>query len=82
MTPTEIFEVGWKLAAIVFACGAVWSELKAVRKDISRLEEKQDKYNHLQERMARVEDSCSNAHHRITELHYGVHNPYETKNQK
>lgn len=72
MTP-ELFAMGWKLAAAVFGAGALWSELKAVRKDIARLEAKQDKYNHLQERMARVEDSCASAHHRITELHYGNH---------
>lgn len=35
---------------VVFACGGVYSELKAIRKDIKRLEEKQDKYNNLQER--------------------------------
>lgn len=50
-----ILELAWELAAVIFAAGAVWSELKAVRKDISRLEEKQDKYNHLQERVARLE---------------------------
>lgn len=45
----------WEIAAVIFAAGAVWSELKGVRKDIARLEEKQDKYNHLQERVARLE---------------------------
>lgn len=35
---------------VVFACGGVYAELKAIRKDIKRLEEKQDKYNNLQER--------------------------------
>ena len=52
---TEMLDLLWELAAIVFAAGAVWSELKAVRKDIARLEEKQDKYNHLQERVAKLE---------------------------
>ena len=70
MTP-EFFDAAWKIAAIVFAAGGVWSELRAIRKDIARLEEKQDKYNTLQERMARVEDSCANAHKRISELHFG-----------
>lgn len=70
MTP-EFLEAAWKIAAIVFAAGGVWSELRAIRKDIARLEEKQDKYNTLQERMARVEDSCANAHKRISELHFG-----------
>lgn len=55
MTTGEIINLIWELAAVIFAAGAVWSELKAVRKDISRLEEKQDKYNHLQERVARLE---------------------------
>lgn len=45
----------WEIAAVIFAAGAVWSELKAIRKDIARLEEKQDRYNHLQERVARLE---------------------------
>lgn len=90
MSP-ELFELLWKAAAVVFGAGAIWGELRGIRKDISRLETKQDKYNHLQERVTRleenagpltdlpervavVEDSCANAHKRITELHY-----YENK---
>ena len=69
MTP-DFFNAAWKIAAIVFAAGAVWGELRGIRKDIARLEIKQDKYNHLQERVARLEDSCANAHKRISELHY------------
>ena len=52
---SEIINLIWELAAVIFAAGAVWGELKAVRKDIARLEEKQDKYNHLQERVAKLE---------------------------
>ena len=66
-----MFELLWKAAAIVFAAGAVWGELRGIRKDIARLEAKQDKYNHLQERVARLEDSCASAHKRISELHFG-----------
>lgn len=40
----------WKVLGIVFACGMLYAELKAIRKDIARLEAKQDKYNNLQER--------------------------------
>lgn len=69
MTP-DFFNAAWKIAALVFAAGGMWSELRAIRKDIARLEAKQDKYNTLQERVARVEDSCANAHKRISELHY------------
>ncbi len=57
-----LLELAWELAAVIFAAGAVWSELKAVRKDISRLEEKQDKYNHLQERVARLEAKMEGQH--------------------
>lgn len=70
MTP-DFFNAAWKIAAIVFAAGGMWSELRAIRKDIARLEEKQDKYNTLQERVARLEDSCASAHKRISELHFG-----------
>ena len=48
-------ETIWKVLAVVFFAGVFWGELKAIRKDISRLEEKQDKYNHLQERVAKLE---------------------------
>lgn len=57
----EILDVLWELAAVIFAAGAVWSELKAIRKDIARLEEKQDKYNHLQERVAKLEAKMEGA---------------------
>ena len=50
------FNVLWKVAAVVFAAGGLWNELRAIRKDLSRLESKQDKYNHLQERVASLED--------------------------
>ena len=79
------FNVLWKVAAAVFAAGGLWNELRAIRRDIARLDAKQDKYNNLQgrvasleakmpilsglpERVARVEDSCASAHHRITEV--------------
>ncbi len=67
----EWFDAAWKIAAFIFAAGGMWAELRAIRKDLSRLEEKQDKYNNLQERVARVESSCKEAHHRISELHFG-----------
>lgn len=56
----EILDLLWELAAVVFAAGAVWSELKAIRKDLARLEEKQDKYNHLQERTRVLEVKLDN----------------------
>ena len=51
----EMINLIWELAAVIFASGAVWGELKAIRKDIARLEKKQDKYNHLQERVFMLE---------------------------
>ena len=41
----------WKEIVIaVFMAGGIWAELKAIRRDIKRLEIKQDTYNNLQER--------------------------------
>ncbi|MBR4682832.1 MAG: hypothetical protein IKP06_05990 [Elusimicrobiaceae bacterium] len=41
----------WKeIIIVVFMAGGIWAELKAIRRDIKRLEIKQDKYNNLQER--------------------------------
>ena len=51
----EQFEIAWKVAGIVFCAGMFWAELKAIRKDIKRLEIKQDKYNTLQERTLKLE---------------------------
>lgn len=57
-------ETAWKILGVVFACGMLWAELKAIRKDIARLEKKQDKYNTLQERTLKLEvwkeDICRN----------------------
>ena len=55
-------ETIWKILGIVFAAGAFWQELRAIRKDIARLEEKQDKYNHLQERVAKLEARMDEEH--------------------
>ena len=50
MTP-EVIGVTWKeILAVAFMAGGLWFELKAIRRDIKRLERKQDKYNNLQER--------------------------------
>lgn len=51
----EQLELVFKIGGLVFAAGTLWNELKAVRKDIARLEQKQDKYNHLQERVFKLE---------------------------
>ena len=49
MTPELGFT--WKeIIIVVFIAGGIWSQLQAIRKDIRRLEQKQDKYNNLQER--------------------------------
>ena len=41
----------WKeIIEVVFVAGSLWAQLHAIRKDIRRLEKKQDKYNNLQER--------------------------------
>ena len=44
-----------EVAGIIFTAGAIYGELKAIRKDITRLESKQEKYNNLQTRVLRNE---------------------------
>lgn len=44
------YELVLKIVGIVFTAGMLYGELRAIRKDIARLEKKQDKYNNLQER--------------------------------
>ena len=55
-------ETIWKILGLVFAAGAFWQELRAIRKDIARLEEKQDKYNNLQIRVAKLEAMFEEEH--------------------
>lgn len=43
-------------------------QITEVKGDISRLDEKVDKHNHLIERMAIVEESVKSAHKRIDEV--------------
>lgn len=52
---TEQIELLWKVIVAVFVAGGFWNELKAIRRDIKRLEKKQDAYNTLQERMIKQE---------------------------
>ena len=52
---SEVLNLIWELAAVIFAAGAVWSELKAIRKDIARLEEKVEKHNSFDRRIVRLE---------------------------
>ena len=51
----EQFEVIWKLAAIVFGAGVFYAELKAIRKDIARLEQKVEKHNSFDRRIVKLE---------------------------
>ena len=44
-----------EVAGIIVTAGAIYGELKAIRKDITRLESKQEKYNNLQTRVLRNE---------------------------
>lgn len=70
--------------AAILAWGDIKGELKVQKNalenlrrefkdDISRLEAKQDKYNHLQERTIRNEESIKSAHKRLNEVEERVH---------
>ena len=69
----------WPMIAAAVGALLAWGEMKAsfkavnvrlenLKANIKRLEEKQDKYNHLQERTIRNEESAKSAHKRIGEL--------------
>lgn len=45
----------WKIGAIVFIAGTVMAQLKAIRRDIARLEKKQEEANNIKMRMAAAE---------------------------
>ena len=75
----EVLLKYWPLILAAVGVLLAWGEMKAsfktvnvrlenLKADIKRLEEKQDKYNHLQERMVRVEESSKSAHKRIDSL--------------
>ena len=67
----ETIEIAFKVGGIIFACGVFYAELKAIRKDIARLEKKQEKYNNLQERVLRSELKLENYDREIAELKEG-----------
>ena len=52
---SEMLDTLWKVSALIFAAGAVWSELKAVRKDLDRLEKKVELHNTFDKRLTRLE---------------------------
>ena len=51
----DVWDICLKIGGIIFACGAIYNELKAVRKDIARLESKVEKHNHFDRRIIRLE---------------------------
>jgi hypothetical protein len=54
MNPTDIGLI-WKVAGVVFACGVIYGELKAIRKDIARLSERVQEHNTFDRRIIRLE---------------------------
>lgn len=52
---TVTIDVIWKLAAVIFGAGVLFGQLKAIRKDIARLEQKQEEANKVKMRMAAAE---------------------------
>jgi uncharacterized Rmd1/YagE family protein len=56
------------LLGIAVMWGSMQQEVKALRRDIERLEEKVTKHNNLVERLTIVEQRAKSAHHRIDEF--------------
>ena len=70
-------ELGLSIAAQLITIGIFVGKLNTFQKMVEfrldRLESKQDKYNHLQERMTRAEESVKSAHKRLGEVEERVH---------
>lgn len=49
------YELILKIAGIVFTAGIIYGELKAIRKDIARLEAKVEKHNNFDRRIVKLE---------------------------
>lgn len=55
MTP-DLFGLTWEeVVAVIAAFSFMWYELKAIRRDIRRLEEKVEKHNNFDRRIVRIE---------------------------
>ena len=70
-------ELGLSIAAQLITIGIFVGKLNTFQKMVEfrldRLEKKQDRYNHLQERMTRTEESVKSAHKRLNEVEDRVH---------
>ena len=70
-------ELGLSIAAQILTIGIFVGKLNTFQKMVEfrldRLESKQDKYNHLQERMTRAEESLKSAHKRLNEVEDRAH---------
>lgn len=52
---TEILDIIWEVAAVVFAAGMVWAKLEAINKSLERLEEKVERHNTFDRRIVAIE---------------------------
>lgn len=74
---TTVFTIGKIIGAFTVKITAEVEALKQlVMFRLDSLESKQDKYNHMQERLAKNEASSASAHHRIDTLESRVNAAY------
>ena len=70
-------ELGLTIAAQLITIGIFVGKLNTLQKMVEfrldQLEKKQDRYNHLQERMTRTEESVKSAHKRLNEVEERIH---------
>lgn len=55
MTPADIGLTWKEVLYLTFMAGFVWFELKAIRRDIARLDKKVEKHNNFDRRIIRLE---------------------------
>ena len=64
----EQIDIAWKIAAVLFGAGAFYQELRAIRKDIERLESKVEKHNSFDSRIVRLESALAERE-KLEEVH-------------
>ena len=64
--------ITWKeVLYLTFMAGVVWFELKAIRRDISRLDKKVEKHNNFDRRIIRLETMVEIKEHEINAQQMG-----------
>lgn len=68
MLDSDTVRIAMELFGLIFVAGGAWYELKALRKDVQRLEKKQEEANNVKTRTAVIEELNKSYDKRIAKL--------------